>query len=63
MNPMDFEKMSDDELKREALALHDAIFGEIECFGTHDVFLLDAILHELKGRGIEVKRRTVLEFD
>ena len=55
----DVDEMSDEELKREYLALWDAIYVS-DCYSTYDVIRLMAIADELERRGYELVEKIVI---
>ena len=51
---MNVDQMSDEQLKRLARDLHDAIYVS-SCFGSRDVLLYDRALSELRRRGFTIE--------
>lgn len=57
---MDLRKMSTRELKELAKSLYESIYVS-ECYGTENLVELEAVLEELRRRGITAVER--LEFE
>jgi hypothetical protein len=53
---MDFSSLSDDDLIRLVLSLHDSIYVS-ECFGSKDVLMYEKATDILYKRGYEVDRK------
>lgn len=59
---MDLTAMKLEELKAEAMSLHDVIYNQ-ECYGTKDLLFFRVVVDELERRGVEVKEVYSLEFE
>jgi hypothetical protein len=55
----DVDEMSDEDLKREYLALWDALYVS-ECYSTYDIARFRAVAEELEHRGYELTERPVI---
>jgi len=56
-----FSEMTDEELQKEYLTLHDIIY-KIDCFGTSDMINFQAIEHELEKRGYIIEESVKVRF-
>ena len=55
-----FSEMTNKELKSYILELHDCIYGEQSCYGSHDLTNLDNALMEADKRGLTIKTKITL---
>ena len=56
------KSMSDEELKEETYALHEAV-RIVECFGPKDIARLEACKVELLNRGYDLIEKPILNIE